>query len=222
MRWYGEEGGEDFAKGFHVGGEEVPVADLVVHVLEVPALFEVAPGGEAVVELVAGELDLLAVVVVLNEADEVAGGEARIVEGLEDALGGEVTGLVLEPGGFLRIGGRRGRGGVLLAAPLENVGAVEAPDRHAGGGYTVVLAEVGAFLPTVAGAGRRVIEEEEEFVEEGDGLAAGILGALQPVKERGESRDFQRSGSWLIFVGVGREIRIYHKAASLRQAEEGR
>jgi hypothetical protein len=67
----------------------------------------------------------------------------------------------------------------------------------------VVLAEVGAFLPAVAGAGWRVIEEEEEFVEEGDGLAVGILGALEAVKERVEPRDFRRGGGWLVFGGFG-------------------
>jgi hypothetical protein len=90
MRWYDEEGGENVAKEFHLGGEEELVADLIVLALVVLALFEVAPNGEAVVELVAGELDLLAVVVVLDEADEVARGEPGIVEDFEGALGGEV------------------------------------------------------------------------------------------------------------------------------------
>jgi hypothetical protein len=189
MRWYGE----DISIEFHLGGAEVLVADLVVDALEVLAFLEAPPGGEAVVELVAGELDLLAMVVVLDEADKVTRREPGIVEGLEGALGGEVAGMVMEPGGFVGARRRCGRRWVLLAAPLEDVGAVEAPDGHAGGCHTVALAEVGAFLPAVRGAGRRVVEEKEEFVEEGDGLAIGIFGALQPVKERVESRDFQRS-----------------------------
>jgi len=46
----------------------------------------------------------------------------------------------------------------------------------------VAGAEVRAELPAIGGAGRRVVEEEEEFVEEGDGLAVGVLGVLQSVK----------------------------------------
>jgi len=103
-----------------------------------------------------------------------------------------VAGLVVEPGGFLGIGRRRGRGGVLFAAPLENVGAEEAVDGHAGGLDAVALAEVRAFLPAVFGAVGRVVEEEEEFVAQGDGPAFGILGVAQPMLERGEARDFQR------------------------------
>jgi len=48
----------------------------------------------------------------------------------------------------------------------------------------VALAEVGAFLPAVGGAGRRVIEEEEEFVEERDGLALGVFGVLEPMERQ--------------------------------------
>ena len=100
----------------------------------------------------------------------------------------------------------------MLAAPLEDVGAVEAPDGHAGGGDAVVVAEVGAVLPAVAGAGRRVIEEEEEFVEEGDGLAVGVFGVLELVMERVESGDFQRRRGRLGFVGLGERIRRNHRA----------
>jgi len=158
-------------------------------------------------------------VVVLDEADEVTGGEAGIVQDFEGALGGEVAGLVMEPGGFLGTWRRRGRGGVLLASPLEDVGAVEAPDGHAGGCYSVAFAEFGAFLPAVSGAGRRVVEEEEYLFEEGDGLAVGVPGVLEPVKQRVESRDFQRSCVRLIFGGFGRRIRVWgnHKAVILRQ-----
>jgi len=100
------------------------------------------------------------------------------------------------------------RGGVLFAAPLEDVGAVEAPDGHAGGLDAVAFAEVGPFLPAGGGAGRRVIEEEEKLVEEGDGLAVGIPGVLQPVLERIESRDFQQRCGRLVLVGFGRRIKI--------------
>jgi hypothetical protein len=190
MRWYGEEGGEGFSKEFEVGGEELLVADFVVDAFQGLLFIELAPDGEAVVELVAGELEFLTMVVVLDEADEVSGRKAGIVEGFEDTLGREVSGLVVEPGDFFGTGRRCGWGGVLFAAPLEDVGAVEAPDGHAGGGDAVALAEVGAFLPAVGGAGRRVVEEEEEFVEEGDGLAVGVLGVLEAVKERVEAGDF--------------------------------
>jgi hypothetical protein len=107
---------------FHLSGGEELGAYLVLDALEVFALFQAAVGGQAMVELFAGELDLQAVVVVLDEADEMAGGEARIVEDFEGALGGEVPGLVVEAGGFLRSGRRRRRGGILVAAPLEDVG----------------------------------------------------------------------------------------------------
>jgi hypothetical protein len=219
MRWYGEEGGEEFSIKFHLGGEEMFVADSVVDALEVLLLLEAAPDGEAIVELVAGEFHLPAMVVVLEEADEVARGEPGIVEDFEGALGREVTGLVVEAGGFLRTRRRRGRGGVLLAAPLEDVGAVEAPDGHAGGFDAVVLAEVGALLPAVAGAGRRVIEEEEEFVEEGDGPAIAILGVLESVMQRFEPRDLERSCDRLVFAGFGRGIKTWrnHKDAILRE-----
>jgi hypothetical protein len=200
--------GEDLSIVFHPGGVELLVADFVVDSLIVFLSFETAPDGEAVVELVAGEFNLPAVVVVLEESDEVARGEMGIVEDFEDTLGGEVAGVVKEPGGFLRTGRRCGRGGVLFATPLEDVGAVEAPDGHAGGLDAVAFAEVGALLPAVSGAGRRVIEEEEKLVEEGDGLAVGIFGVLQPVLERIESRDFQRRCGRLVLVGFGRRIKI--------------
>jgi hypothetical protein len=194
-----------------LGGEGLVVADFLVDALKVLLLFEAAAGGEAVVKLVAGELVFAAVVVVLDEADEVAGGEAGVVEDFEGALGGEVAGLVVEAGGFRRIGWRAGRGGVLLAAPLEDVGAVEAPDGHAGGFDAVLAAEVGAVLPAVAGAGGRVVEEEEEFVEEGDGLAVGVFGVLELVMEGVESGDFERSWVGLGFVGFWESIRSNHR-----------
>jgi len=96
MRWYGAEGVEDFSVGFHLGGEEKLVADSVLDALEVFALFLAAVGVKAMVELFAGELDLLAVVVVLDEADEMAGGETWIVEDFEGALGGKVAGLFMK------------------------------------------------------------------------------------------------------------------------------
>ncbi len=192
MRRYGGESPEKFLNGIPLGGKFDFFADALLNLLEKLALLEATSDGDAVVELIAGELDLLAMVVVLDEADEVAGGELGIVKDFEDALRGEVAGMVMEPGGFLRRGRRCGRGRILLAAPLEDVGAVEAPDGHAGGCYSVARAEVGAGLPAVGGAGRRVIEEEKEFVEERDGLAVGVLGVLEPMEKRVKSRDFQR------------------------------
>ncbi len=118
MGWYGGEGGEEFLEGFHLGGDEMFFAGFVFDSLEGLLSFEGAADGDAVVELVVGEFDFAAVVVVLEEADEVAGGEPGIVEDFEGALRGEMAGLVVEPGGFRRIGRRCGRGGVLLAAPL--------------------------------------------------------------------------------------------------------
>ena len=70
------------------------VADFLVDAAKVLLLFETAAKGEAVVKLVAGELVFPAMIVVLDETDEVAGGEAGIVEDLEGALGGEVAGIV--------------------------------------------------------------------------------------------------------------------------------
>jgi len=96
---------------------------------------------------------------------------------------------------------------VLLASPLEDVGAVETPDGHAGGAYAVFLAEVGPILPAVAGAGRRVIEEEEEFVEEGDGIAFGVFGVLEAMLERGDARNGWRSFGGFGFVGFGKRSR---------------
>jgi hypothetical protein len=107
----------------------------------------------------------------------------------------------------------------LLAAPLEDVGAVEAPDGHAGGFDAVLQAEVGAVLPAVAGAGRWVVEEEEEFVEEGDGLAVGVFGVLELVMERVESGDFERGCGQLGFVGLGERVRRNHRAAILGQGD---
>ena len=204
MGWYGEEGFEEFSSRFHLRGEECLLAHGLVDVTTLLDLFGTFANGEAVVELVAGELVFLAMIVVLDETDEVARGEPGIVEDLDGTLGGEVAGVVLEAGGFLWIGGRVGRGGVLLASPVEDVGAVEAPDGHAGGGYPVFLAEVGTLLPAVAGAGRRVIEEEEEFVEERDGATVGVLGVLESVLEGGEARNWRRSFGGFGFVGFGR------------------
>jgi len=152
--------------------------------------FQAFPDGEAISEPVAGEFKLPAVVFVLDDADEVAGREARIVESFEDASGGEMAGLFLKSRGFFRTGGWCGRRGILFATPLEDVSAVKAPNGHAGGLDPVVMAEIGASLPAVAGARRWIIEEEEELVEEGDGMAVGILGVLQLMLQRLDSRDF--------------------------------
>ena len=102
----------------------------------------------------------------------------------------------------------------------SETGAVEAPDGHAGGGYAVLFAEVGAVLPAVAGAGWRVIEKEEEFVEEGDGTAIGVLGAEQSMLEGGEAGNCGRSFGGFGFVGFGKRsggVEI-HKAAILQRA----
>ena len=224
MRWYGEEAGEIFFQEFHLGGRDVLVADLALDALGSLALLKAGPDGEAVVELVAGELDLLAEIVVLEESDQVARGEPGIVEHFKGALGSEVAGLVVEPGGFPGIRSGGGRGGVLPAAPLEGVGAVEAPDGHAGGFDAVAFAKVGALLPAVAGAGRRVIEEEEEFVEERKGLAVGAPGVPEAVFKRGEPWNTWRSRGRLVLVEVGRRIKIgrNHKAAILRRPEKMR
>jgi hypothetical protein len=190
--WNGEEGGEKFSHGVELDGDGGLLAGVFFESLVVIALFVALADVDTIVELVAGELEFLAVVVVLEEADEMAGGEVRIVDCFEGALGGEVAGLVEEAGGLLAGGRTRGRGRVLVAAPLEDVGAVEAPDGHAGGFDAVGRAEFGAILPAVAGAWGRVVEEEEEFVEEGDGLAVGILGALEAVMQGVEPGDFWR------------------------------
>jgi len=222
MRWYGEEGVEEVSKEFHLSAVEGAVPDFVVHVLEVLLLFQATADGEAIVELLASELDLLTVGLILDDPDEVPRGEAGIVEDFEGALGGEVAGMVLEAGDFLRCGGSVGRGGVLFASPLEDLGAVETPDGHAGGLYAMTGAEVGAGLPAVGGAGRRVIEEEEEFVEEWDGLAVGVLGVLEPMKKRVEPRDFRRRWLGWVIVGFGERVRVggNHSAAILRQLEK--
>ena len=54
------------------------------------------------------------------------------------------------------------------------------------------LAEIGALLPAVGGAGGRIVEEEEEFVEERDGLAVGAFGVLEAVEEGVDARDARR------------------------------
>jgi hypothetical protein len=220
MRWYGGNGGQDLTLEFRLGGGEMLVADSVVDLPEALALLEAASDGDTVVELVAGELDLLAEIVVLEETDEVPGRKSWIIQDFERALDGEMADLLLEARDFLGIecGRRRGRG--LLAAPLEDVGAVEAPDGHAGGFDAVAFAEIGALLPAIAGAGRRVIEGKEQFVAEGDGPAVGVLGVLQPVIERFDARDFQPTGAWLGFVGFGGRRKCH--PAILRQVEERR
>ena len=68
-------------------------------------------------------------------------------------------------------------------APLEEVGPVKAPDRHAGGGDSVGGAQVGARLPAVANIEGRVSQKDHEFVEEAKRLAVGPLGALETMME---------------------------------------
>ena len=55
------------------GSAELLIERLFVDLTEAFALLKPAPGGDPVIELVADELDLLALIVVLKEADEVAG-----------------------------------------------------------------------------------------------------------------------------------------------------
>ena len=62
-------------------------------------------------------------------------------------------------------------------------------------------AESGAFLPAIAGAGGRIIEEEEEFVTEGDGAAGGVFGVLELVIEGCEAGDFWAARSGDLFGG---------------------
>jgi hypothetical protein len=207
MRRYGKNRGEEFSQGFPLGRDGNVIPDLVLHASKALMFLEAMAGGDASVELVAGELDLLAMVFVLDEPDEVAGREAGIVENLEEAPRGELARLILKPGHFLGIEGFRRRRGILFPAPLEDVGAVEAPDGHAGGLDAMALAEVGAFLPAIARAGRRIIEKKEKFVVKGNGPAAGIFGVLQPVKERVEPRDFFQRGRRRLFAGSGKGIR---------------
>jgi len=97
------------------------------------------------------------------------------------------------------------------------MGAEEAPDGHAGGGYPAFLAEVGAILPAVAGAGRRVVEEEEELIEKRDGATVGVLGVPQSMNEGGDPRNCRQIYWRLGFVGLGIGIWEIHKAAILRQ-----
>ena len=74
-----------------------------------------------------------------------------------------------------------GRGGVLLAAPLEGVGTIEPPDGRAGAGNAPVGAHFGALLPAVANTWRWVVEKDHELVEVGRILRPGRV--LQPVQE---------------------------------------
>jgi hypothetical protein len=92
------------------------------------------------------------------------------------------------------------------------MGTVQAPNGHAGGFDAVALAELGALLPTVSGAERRILDVDKDLVEERDRLVVGVLGVLQPVQQRIESRDFFP------------KIRIWgiHKTAILQQLCEKR
>jgi hypothetical protein len=157
----------------------------------------------------------------LEQADEMAGGKCGIVEEVDHALGGEMGGFFLKPSDFFS-GGLLGRFGILIAAPLENVGTIKSPDRHAGGFDTTLRAEISPLLPAVAGAGRRVVEKKEEFVQNGEGLSIGILGVLQLVQQRIEARDFKRRAAFGFGTGFGTSEGFFerHKAASLRRIEE--
>jgi hypothetical protein len=63
-------------------------------------------GGELVVELVEGEPEFFAGKVVADDADDLCGCEARVVEHFEQALGGEVANLEFQERDF----GEAGRG----------------------------------------------------------------------------------------------------------------
>jgi hypothetical protein len=195
MSWYAEHRGHESPHDDGLDGGHGFVAGFRFNGLAVLKYGEVVPKLDAVVELVAGELDAAAHVVALEEADEMGRGELGIVELIEDALDGEVTGLVVEALDFLGGGWWRGRRGILFPAPAQDLGNEEAVDGHARGLDAVAGAEVGAFLPAVAGVGRRVVEEEEEFVEQLDGLARGVPVVLQPVQKRSEAGNFR----WLGF-----------------------
>jgi hypothetical protein len=82
----------------------------------------------------------------------------------------------------------------VLAAPLEDVGAIEAPDGHAGGGDVVGGAQVRARLPAVGDARRRILEEDHELVEQREGLAVRVFGGLQAVVEGFEAGDWGERG----------------------------
>lgn len=176
-------GRQGFSQKFHLRGAHDLVADLLILSLKILLLLQAAANGDAVVELVAGELDLLAMIIVLDQAHQMAGRQMRIVEELEKALRRQVAGVVQKPGGFLRIRRRRRRGRVLRAAPLQNMAAEETIDRHAGRLDPMALAEVRALLPAVARARGRIIEEEEKLIAQRDRPALGILGMPQPVME---------------------------------------
>jgi hypothetical protein len=93
-----DEGLEVVPIGFQLERIEGAVAGFVIDGLEVFAVFELAPDFELVIELVAGELELLAAVFVLDEADEDGGREVRIMKAFEGAEGDEVAGPVEELG----------------------------------------------------------------------------------------------------------------------------
>ena len=54
----------------------------------------------------------------------------------------------------------------------------------------MLLAEIRAGLPAIAGAGGRFIEKEEELVEKRNRLASLILGVLDAMKKRGKTWNF--------------------------------
>src|SRR5258708_7738658 len=128
MRCYGALVSGHFSDEFHPRG----VAHLLLDVFfDCPTTLmhgELEPNLDAIIELVAGQFDLSALVLVLEESDQVARGELRVVQHFESALGGEVARLVAELGGFLRTRRSCGWSGILRAAPLEDVAAVQAPD----------------------------------------------------------------------------------------------
>ena len=183
-----EKRGKEVAGFFQFEGEVEVLADSLLDTLAVFPAFDASFGFEVVVEAIAFELEFLAAVFGLEEADEDAGREVGVVEVFEGAQGDEVAGLVEELGGLFR-GGRET--GCLFLAPWEDVASVEAPDGHAGSCYSVGGAEVGSGLPAVGGAGRWVFEEDHEFVQERDGVTFRVFGGFEAVMEGFDSGDLR-------------------------------
>ena len=104
-------------------------ADAIVDPLVALPFFAVVVDGDAVVELIAGELKLLAAQIAPHDRNQIVEGEIRIAEQLKRATGREIVRLLLQPRDLLGIGRRRRRD--LLAAPFKNARAIEPPDGHA-------------------------------------------------------------------------------------------
>ncbi len=113
--------GDQVAHGLLSHGHGCRLARLLFDALVALPLLEGRADGEPVAKLIARDLNLPPLVLALEEADQVAGGKLRIVQELEGTLRRKMTGLVLKPRGFVRIGTGHGRNGSLLAPPLQDV-----------------------------------------------------------------------------------------------------